>query len=182
MSEKNQVLFGILGVALCLVAACVIAGIRATGSWEGFRTAFSQRLHGPARSGRPADVTQPATNALSFIRAELDPAFTNLLAYARDGRLSSYEPIPGDDWPLEIKALRPLNVRYFNNSNQPDAEGIFFVLEVRRGCEVGVLRAIERTPDRPEPGPDQIVLAEPDRGFRKLTRPGCYWHWIQSAR
>ena len=182
MSEKNQILFGLVGVIVCIIVACILAGIRATGSWENFLEALNERLQETTGQVRGPNATQPTANADPYTLSTLDTAFTNLLLYARDGQYSNYDELISDDWPLDVKALRPLKIRYYDNTNSPDAEGIFFVLETRKGYEVGVMRWIDRNPNWRNTPPGNLVKGTPAGGFRKMTKPGQYWHWYRPNR
>lgn len=176
MSDKNQILFGIVGVIVCVIGACVMTGIRATGSWENFLDALNEKLHEPSGQVRGPNATHPIPAADPYTVSNLQPAVTTLLIYARDGELESYDEIDSEDWPLDVKSLRPLKVRYYDNLGSPDAEGIFFVLESRKGYEVGVMRWIDRKPNWPDTPSGKVVKGPANGGFRKMTKPGQFWH------
>ena len=179
MSEKNQILFGLVGVVVCVIGACVMTGIRATGSFGNFLDAVDERLHAATGEVRGPNATHPTPGADPYTLADLGSAFTNLLRYARDGQFDSYDEIDGEDWPLQVKALRPLKVRYYDNPESPDAEGIFFVLESRKRHEVGVMRWLDRRPNWTNSPTGHVVKGTPHGGFRKMRRPGHFWHWYK---
>ena len=178
MSNSKQIVFGVVGVIFCVVAAGIMTGIRNTGSWTEFRDALAPKpVPTLTPRAQPQDPTIPTPAALSYANTNLNPAFKELLAYAWDQELTAHELIYEENWPLEIKQLRPNAVRFIELPDQYQSKGIFFILDRHKDHELGVLRWEDVRPAAVHPESNSPVKETPHGGFRNLPQTNLSWHW-----
>jgi len=180
MSNSKQILFGLIGVLFCVVAAGIMTGIRNTGSWAEFQRALQQSEAATNISaGASVNPTHPSPDALKYAGTNLNAAVTELLAYARDTKAADHETIYEENWPLEIKELQPADVRYVVAPDAFRSEGIFFVLDRKKDHDLGLVRWSDVRPALAEPTEGNTVIETPIGGFRNLPVTNLSWHWYK---
>lgn len=180
MSNSKQILFGLVGVLICVVGAGIMTGIRNTGSWAEFQAALKQKQSSPRSDNQQSEnPTSPTPEALRFAGTKLNDAVNELLAYARDTQAADHEMIYEENWPLEIKQLRPANVRYVVATDALKSEGIFFVLDRQKEHDLGIVRWADVRPALVEPKEGHATIETSMGGFRSLPITNVSWHWYK---
>ena len=134
-------------------------------------------------TGERSEPTPRATPILEAkLKGDLTSVIEELLAAATASQFVSYQEFPESAWPSQVRALKPVAIRYIDSTSHPDGKGVIVVVERIRGWEAGVFFCQQRNDEWQGVHLNgQVMRGGPDFGYRRLAYDGFFWHWYRDT-